>query len=48
MPLKIKIGLIIVIILFVPLITYIFENLYTFGIQIGENWRIFFENAFFS
>lgn len=48
MSLKIKIVLIVVVILFVPLITYIFENLYTFGIQIGENLRFFFENAFFS
>ena len=48
MSLKIKIGLIIVVIMFVPVIAYIFENLYTFGIQIGENWRFFLENSFFS
>lgn len=43
-----KTILLISMIVAIPILAVIFRYLYYFGIEIGENWRILYENVLFS
>ncbi|MDD5888553.1 MAG: hypothetical protein PUC82_03590 [bacterium] len=43
-----KILLIVAFILLIPILAMLFKALYCFGVEIGENWRILYENVLFS